>query len=1021
MATGALLTFSQSWYSQGLTLGQLLHSTSLAPGESTRIAMIDWSRRTRAATTETISEAEQLANTEDHTRALSEVTSATATEFQSGTSQSAATSTTKQSGGGFGLDLGPLGLGGSSSKSTTTTEAMSTSSSFGTRDLAAQFAQAINDRSQQHASAARNRRASIVREVSQEEHETISTRVVTNYNHMHALTVQYYEVVQAFRVTSQLERAERCLFVPLKLVNFNDPATVERLRPILADAALTATAFRQLTSEYGVVEVIAQTPRVTPGSIVVKDIQFVAAPVEDASTPVRPAVEPEGTISNAPLTPSPRAAVAPIGSGVLYDRGPAAASTAILAVKGWNIDQVNHLGWLTGRVPLRPRSDSVFLPDEATLLSVGLRAGQAGRFQIRRRDNTDVQAQASSATSFVLADAIRFADLQSIAIQNAAEHDVNTSLVLSVSVQGSVVPLDVPIELRPRPANGAAQEVVRFGNVRASGELVQHLEANRLHYSRAVFQTLDAATIAGLLARFSYRALPLTHIVDPQPLAVTGNFLVFRMNVPLDGDLEDQHFAEEQADWRRFLSARGLARPAPSTDVVPLPSGGVFAEAVLGRFNSAEMIDLKRFWNWQDSPIPTTASEIAPVTAGSRGQTENLLPGQLGAPIVNIQSPTALPAAAGVNPILGALQNGNAFRDMSGIAQTAALAQAAAQASGAGATAAGDQAAKNLFTVMDQHTQRMRIAADMLGSMMGGGAQGGREGGATGGTPPGVNTPTERGGQLAAAEGIDAKAATGSGAGAAAAPGSAVAPASLEQQTLEQQTGVDAAKATEQVVEAATRPAEPTTRRRPRRTSSSGAPQSTPGGSGSSGITMDPSGGVDVSTPASSRLDFNVEILFDDTDGIRVTGGRSVTIMAGPDRTEVFEGSAGPEQPIRGRFWLATTAGALRAEVRASAKPPGPVLTGFKLLVLPPFLNLLGATTLTLRVKPIVKRILLEIPFASDAVFTPDNDVLAQKLRDLRVTDDMLASDPVYELHMWTGYTVRVTYFIGDLMINQIV
>jgi hypothetical protein len=143
--------------------------------------------------------------------------------------------------------------------------------------------------------------------------------------------------------------------------------------------------------------------------------------------------------------------------------------------------------------------------------------------------------------------------------------------------------------------------------------------------------------------------------------------------------------------------------------------------------------------------------------------------------------------------------------------------------------------------------------------------------------------------------------------------------------------------------------------------------------------------------------------------------------MAGPDRTDVFEGSAGPEQPIRGRFWLATTAGALRAEVRASAKPPGPVLTGFKLLVLPPFLNLLGATTLTLRVRPIVKRILLEIPFASDAVFTPDNDVLAQKLRDLRVTDDMLASDPVYELHMWTGYTVRVTYFIGDLMINQIV
>jgi hypothetical protein len=34
LATGALLTFSQSWFSQGLTLGQLLHTTSLAPGKA---------------------------------------------------------------------------------------------------------------------------------------------------------------------------------------------------------------------------------------------------------------------------------------------------------------------------------------------------------------------------------------------------------------------------------------------------------------------------------------------------------------------------------------------------------------------------------------------------------------------------------------------------------------------------------------------------------------------------------------------------------------------------------------------------------------------------------------------------------------------------------------------------------------------------------------------------------------------------------------------------------------------------
>jgi hypothetical protein len=51
-AVGALLTYSQSWYSQGITLGQLLHCLALAPGEATRIALVDWTRKQAAMTEE---------------------------------------------------------------------------------------------------------------------------------------------------------------------------------------------------------------------------------------------------------------------------------------------------------------------------------------------------------------------------------------------------------------------------------------------------------------------------------------------------------------------------------------------------------------------------------------------------------------------------------------------------------------------------------------------------------------------------------------------------------------------------------------------------------------------------------------------------------------------------------------------------------------------------------------------------------------------------------------------------------
>ncbi|MBX3103028.1 MAG: hypothetical protein KF690_11005, partial [Bacteroidetes bacterium] len=49
IAYGALLKFEQAWLPLHVTLGQLLHSLALAPGESTRIAIIDWNRTSSTA------------------------------------------------------------------------------------------------------------------------------------------------------------------------------------------------------------------------------------------------------------------------------------------------------------------------------------------------------------------------------------------------------------------------------------------------------------------------------------------------------------------------------------------------------------------------------------------------------------------------------------------------------------------------------------------------------------------------------------------------------------------------------------------------------------------------------------------------------------------------------------------------------------------------------------------------------------------------------------------------------------
>ena len=219
---------------------------------------------------------------------------------------------------------------------------------------------------------------------------------------------------------------------------------------------------------------------------------------------------------------------------------------------------------------------------------------------------------------------------------------------------------------------------------------------------------------------------------------------------------------------------------------MPLPSGGVFAEAVLGRNNAAERLQAERFWNWQDSPIPIAAPEIAAITSGSRAQPEDAKPGQLSAPVVSIQSPVALPDPTAMAAVVTALQNANMFRDMSGLAQSAAVAQTLQQLSAAGATAAAQQAGDNLKTVMDQQTQRMRIGAALVAQLYGVPASAG--GGGAG--PPRDQSLTEQGGQINSARTLDESR-----------PGGG-APQGAEADALRNQSGAKGAELARKVIEA---------------------------------------------------------------------------------------------------------------------------------------------------------------------------------------------------------------------------
>lgn len=116
----------------------------------------------------------------------------------------------------------------------------------------------------------------------------------------------------------------------------------------------------------------------------------------------------------------------------------------------------------------------------------------------------------------------------------------------------------------------------------------------------------------------------------------------------------------------------------------------------------------------QEPPIPLQPTDIAAIGTGSRATQENLAPGQLSNPIISQQARSSLPDPVGTAAILAAIQNGNMFRDQSGLAATIGLTQAALQGTQSGATAAGQTARQNLQSQLQATTERQKTAANMI-------------------------------------------------------------------------------------------------------------------------------------------------------------------------------------------------------------------------------------------------------------------------------------------------------------------
>ncbi|MFA7346868.1 MAG: papain-like cysteine protease family protein [Desulfurivibrionaceae bacterium] len=229
VATGHVLHYKALFKADGYSMGDLLYSLALAPGQKKEIVVFDSSHSLRGAESQTISQGERLAAGIVDDREITDQLSGNISESLTGSSS--ANTSGVSAGLGIGAIIGPVGavLGVSGGVANSNSSASQDSS----RTVSQFFGEKLRQSIMQNAESYRQLNASVVTTVQEGQRYTATTEVVANHNHCHALTMMYFEVLRHYAIFQELSSVEECVFVPLLMTNFTTQ-NIYKWRDVLA-------------------------------------------------------------------------------------------------------------------------------------------------------------------------------------------------------------------------------------------------------------------------------------------------------------------------------------------------------------------------------------------------------------------------------------------------------------------------------------------------------------------------------------------------------------------------------------------------------------------------------------------------------------------------------------------------------------------------------------------------------------------------------------------------------------------
>ncbi len=694
IAHGHILRFKQEFVADGYSMGSLLYSLPLAPGQKKQIAIVDWERRETAERAELSVAEESMEAALQRDRDVNEIVSGTLSESTRGGS----TSSSGSIAGGFGIGaiLGPVGalLGVAGGHSSADSQAWQNSS----RNTAASALNQLRDRTIQSASAVRSQRSSVVQSVTQGERIVATTESVANYNHCHAITVQYFEVLRHVLVRQRLSDVQECLLVPLLISWFTDDKAL-RWRNTLAAAVPRRfrggfNALDRIAAEYAGSDLPA-------GRYADESLESVEGDLRLRFQLTRPRDKDDEFDPN---TWNPLLRLFGFSPVDFYNEhlneqrfkdrifveqlGPRIASAVVqlLRVHAVKLDD--------SQVDMRidPTLVTRFRNDESLYVSLRMSAALA---PLRR---SDVKAVVISSRlelpglPFVI-DALPagsrvIVDSGTLRYRTAHRSD---ALFRDAFVRNDLTGADdVRIET---PLNRQELRNPRAEDIELARDLLDHLNENIEEYHARLWASMSEQRRFMLLDGFeapNSGGRSVASVVDNELVGIVGNCLVLPVARGFHLDPTFNQDAKKPVDL--------LEHYEPNTPIAPtrvaIPTRGVYAEAVMGACNSCEEKDETRFWRWEESPIPDSPSTILPTSTDTRrAEPPDLTAKDFPSPIIAMQNAPAAPDPTGVGAALALLGQSDAFRDMAGLEGTQRNAAAALEQAFSTATTFGTKAA----------------------------------------------------------------------------------------------------------------------------------------------------------------------------------------------------------------------------------------------------------------------------------------------------------------------------------------